>query len=154
MDKKIALAILLAIVAVAGFGVAYYFNLGGISARINYVTGTEYQHGEVGSVIIRVTDTWGNGIPTDWCKITVYYPDGSVWVDNADMIQRANPPSTFVYYFKTPFDVIGNYHSFVTCQARLPGNRPVTLYADKAFHVQQTLSTLNDTMSATIRILT
>lgn len=153
MEKKYLLISIVAIVTLAT-SLVYYFNLFNFSARIVYVTGTEYQHGEKGSVIIRVTDTWGNGVPTDWCNITVYYPDGTVFVDNKPMTQRANPPSTFVYEFVTAFDVIGNYHSFVTCQARLPGNRPIILYADKAFHVSQTLSTLNDTLSVGIRILT
>lgn len=153
MRKIYLAAAIIPIVAIALAG-AFYFNLFGVTASIVYVTGTEYQHGERGSVIIRVTDAWGNGVPTDWCKITIYYPNGSVFVNNADMIQRDNPPSTFVYEFTTTFDVIGNYHSFVTCQARLPGNRPIILYADKAFHVSQTLSTLNDTLSVGIRILT
>lgn len=131
-----------------------YFNLFGFSGRIEWVSGTEYQHGEVGSVIIRVVDVYGRPVDVNYCTITIYYPDGSIFVNNAPMERRNNPPSTFVYTFKTTFDVIGNYHSFVECEALLPGNRPIKLYADKAFHVSQTLSTINDTLSATIRILT
>jgi len=142
--------LLVAIVFVLG----YTLNIGGVSGRIQFVSGTEYQGGEPGSTIIRVVDVFGRPITADWCNISIYYPDGSVWVDNQPMTSRANPPSTWVYSFVTPFDKVGNYHQYVACKVHLPGGRYAVIYADKAFHVSQTLSLINDTSSANIRILT
>ncbi|MEM1544440.1 MAG: hypothetical protein QW734_05445 [Candidatus Bathyarchaeia archaeon] len=157
MEKKIKYIFILSGLIFIFTGLYFVFsslNIFGISAKILWVSGTEYQHGEKGSVIIRVVDVYGNPVHANYCNITIFYPDGSVFVNDEQMTRRTNPPSTFVYDFVTTFDVIGNYHAFVKCEALLPGNRPIILYADKAFHVSQTLSAINDTMSATIRILT
>ncbi|MEM4818920.1 MAG: hypothetical protein QXQ91_01220 [Nanopusillaceae archaeon] len=113
-------------------------NILGFSGRIEWVSDTEYQHGEVGSVIIRVVDKYGRPVDVNYCTITIYYPDGSVLVNNTPMERINNQPSTFVYTFKTSFDVIGNYHSFVECEVLLSENRPIKLYADKELHVSVT----------------
>ena len=151
--KKIVLMFAPVLVAVV-VALGYAFNVGGISGKVQFVSGTEYQGGEPGSTIIRVVDVFGRPVSADWCNISIYYPDGSVWVDNQPMTSRANPPGTWVYSFVTPFDKVGNYHQYVVCKVSLPGGRSALVYADKAFHVSQTLSLINDTASANIRILT
>jgi len=151
MRKKLMLIGLLTLVALA-IGTVVVFPQ--YSAKIEYVSGTEYQGGEEASVIIRVVDVLGRPVTANWCNISIYYPDGNVWVDNQEMSSRSNPPGTWVYSFTTPFDIYGNYHSYVACEVNLPGGRKTILYADKAFHVSRTLSLINDTASAQIRILT
>ena len=151
MEKKKLLVLLPVILGIAiGFGYTYYST--GIGAGITWVSGTEYQGGEPGSAIIRVTDVFGRPITVNGCNITIYYPDGSVWIDNQAMTAR-NPPGTYVYQFTTPFDKVGNYHEYVACEVQLPGGRTVTIYNDKSFHVSQALSLINDTASAQIRII-
>ncbi len=152
MKKKVLLLSVIAVLAALVLGTLALFPE--YTASIQYVSGTEYQGGEEGSVIIRVVDAFGRAVSANWCNISIYYPNGNVWVDNQAMTSRSNPPSTWVYSFVTPFDIYGNYHSYVTCEVSLPGGRTTTLYADKAFHVSRTLSLINNTASAQIRILT
>jgi len=151
MEKKKLLVLLPVILGIAlGFGYTYYSTA--IGAGITWVSGTEYQGGEPGSAIIRVTDAFGRPISVNWCNITIYYPDGTVWINNQSMTSR-DPPGTYAYQFTTPFDKVGNYHEYVACEVELPGGRTTVIYNDKSFHVSQALSLINDTASAQIRII-
>lgn len=152
MERNKVLTVLLPVLIGVAVGLGYAYYNTSIGASITWVSGTEYQGGEPGSAIIRVTDAFGRAIPVNGCNITIYYPNGTVWIDNQPMTAR-NPPGTYVYYFTTPFDIVGNYHEYVACEVSLPGGRTTTIYNDKSFHVGEALSLINDTASAQIRII-
>jgi len=146
MNKKLLVPLVL--VLLAGVGIAY----GTKQHRlISFVSGTEYQIGEAGSTIISVTNAFGQPVSANWCNITIYYPDKTVFIDNQPMTQGGAPGSWY-YEFTVP-NQLGNYEQYVVCEvSTITGTRQIA--ARKAFHAQQTLTTVNETMSAQIQILT
>jgi len=152
MEKKEILLIALPIIigmAIAGAFVAV--NNYGLGASIKFISGTEYQQGEPAQVIVRVVNAWGTPINADWCNVTIYYPDKTVFVNNQAMT-KGGAPGSWYYAFTTPFDQIGVFEEYVVCGVTLPAG-PRTLGAGSSFHVQQTLTMLNETASAQVRIL-
>jgi hypothetical protein len=152
MEKKKLLLIALPIIigiAVAGAYVAT--NSFGVGAQVKFISGTEYQQGEPAQVIVRVVNAWGAPINADYCNVTIYYPDKTVFVNNTSMT-RGGAPGSWYYAFTTPFDQIGVFEEYVVCQVTLAGG-PRLLGAGSSFHVQQTLTMLNETASAQVRIL-
>jgi hypothetical protein len=149
MSKKWLLLLpVIALIAVAVYASTTY---AGVGANVNFISGTEYQQGEIGQVIVRATDAWGNPITADWCNTTIYNPDKTVLVNNTAMTQGGSPGSWY-YGFTTPFTQIGVYEEYVKCQVTLPAGVR-TLGAGSSFHVSQTLTMLNETASAQIRIV-
>jgi len=140
----------LVVLAVA-LGVVYATRYQGYGARLNFISGTEYQQGEVGQTIVRVTDAWGIPITANGCNVTIYNPDKTIFVDNKPMT-AGGAPGSYYYTFTTPFTQIGVYEEYVTCSVTLPsGNRLIG--AGSSFHVSQTLTMLNETASAQARII-
>ena len=152
MEKKKLLLIALPIIAglvIAGAYVAT--NVFGVGAQIKFISGTEYQQGEPAQVIVRVVNAWGVPITADWCNVTIYYPDKTVFVNNQPMTQGGAPGSWY-YSFVTPFDQIGVFEEYVVCRVTLPAG-PRLLGAGSSFHVSQTLTMLNETASARVVII-
>jgi len=149
MNKKWLLII--PIVALAITAVYASTVMAGIGAKIEFISGTEYQQGEIGQVIVRVTNAWGVPVNADWCNVTIYSPNKSIFVDNQAMTQGGAPGSWY-YTFTTPFTQIGVYEEYVICQATLPAGTRI-LGAGSSFHVSQTLTMLNETASVQIRII-
>lgn len=132
------------------FGIIYYQN--NQTAMLSYVSGTEYQHGEPGQIIVKVTNVYGTPITANWCNVSIYFPNKTAFVDNQPMTQGGAPGSWY-YEFIPPFDVIGVYESYVTCEAQLPGGRTRILSNSKAFHVGQALTLVNETANAQVTII-
>jgi hypothetical protein len=149
--KKILLIALPIIVGIAIAGAFVAVNNYGVGASIKFISGTEYQQGEPGQVIVRVVNAWGVPINADWCNVTIYYPDKTVFVNNQPMT-KGGAPGSWYYQFTTPYDQIGVFEEYVVCQVTLPAG-PRLLGAGSSFHVQQTLTMLNETASAQVRIL-
>jgi hypothetical protein len=150
MNKKWLLAIPI-VLAITATGVYALTSLAGVGAKVDFISGTEYQQGESGQVIVRTTNAWGVPITADWCNVTIYNPDKTTMVNNSAMTQGGAPGSWY-YTFTTPFTQIGVYEEYVVCQVTLPaGTR--TLGAGSSFHVSQTLTMLNETASAQIHIV-
>jgi len=149
MNKKILIPVLALLIvgAVAGIRVFGF----GDGANLVFVSGTEYQQGEVGQVIVKVQNVFGNPITADWCNVTIYYPDKSLFVNNQSMTQGGAPGSWY-YTFVTPYTQIGVYEAYVQCQVTLPAGARI-LGASKAFHVSQTLTMLNESASANVVII-
>jgi len=147
--RKLWLFVIVALLGLLSVGGAYYGRHG--YRAISFVSGTEYQIGERGSTIISVTDVFGNPVSADWCNVTIYYPDKTVFVDNQPMTQGGASGSWY-YEFTVP-NQLGNYEQYVVCQVTtITGKRQIS--ARKAFHAQQTLTLVNETSSAIITILT
>ena len=148
MEKKILIPIFL-IVAIAGIGIAIQGY--GTGSKVQFISGTEYQIGEVGETIVRTVNVWGVPITANWCNVTIYYPDKTVFVDNQPMTQGGGAGSWY-YKFTTPFTQIGVYEEYVTCGITLPSGTKI-LGAGSSFHVSQTLTLVNETASAQIHII-
>jgi hypothetical protein len=152
MEKKKLLLILVPLVlGVIGIGYVTAVNAFGVGAQVKFISGTEYQQGEPAQVIVRVVNAWGVPINADYCNVTIYYPDKTVFVNNTPMT-KGGAPGSWYYQFITPFDQIGVFEEYVVCQVTLPAG-PRLLGAGSSFHVQQTLTMLNETASAQVRIL-
>jgi hypothetical protein len=151
MEKKKLLLIVLPIIVGIGIAGALAINNYGLGASIKFISGTEYQQGEPAQVIVRVVNAWGVPINADYCNVTIYYPDKTVFVNNQPMT-KGGAPGSWYYQFITPFDQIGVFEEYVVCQVTLPAG-PRLLGAGSSFHVQQTLTMLNETASAQVRIL-
>jgi len=68
------------------------------------------------------------------------------------LMTQGGAPGSWYYEFTVP-NQLGNYEQYVVCQVTtITGTHQIS--ARKAFHAQQTLTTLNETMSAQIQILT
>ena len=151
MEAKKLLAIIIPLVALA-IAIGYTAtNVFGVGASIKFISGTEYQQGEPAQVIVRVVNAWGVPINADGCNVTIYYPDKTVLVDNQPMT-KGGAPGSYYYSFITPFTQIGVYEEYVVCQVTLPAG-PRLLGAGSSFHVSQTLTLVNETASAQVRIL-
>jgi len=120
---------------------------------VTFISGTEYQQGEAGSVIVRTLNGFGIPVTANWCNITIAYPDGTIWINNQAMTNTGATTGTWRYDFTTPFDKIGNYEEYVRCEIPLSGGRTRIVGAGKSFHVSQTLTLLNETASAQVVIL-
>jgi len=149
MNKKL-LALLFA-VAILGVSIVTAVHGFGVGAKIVFISGTEYQKGEPGQVIVRVVNAWGVPISADYCNVTVYYPDKTKFIDNQAMTQGGAPGSWY-YTFTTPFTQIGVYEEYVICGVTLPAGQR-TIGAGSSFHVSQTLTMINETSSAQVHIL-
>jgi len=151
MERKkllLILTIVLGIAVAVGYVATTAFGYG---ASVKFISGTEYQQGEVGQVIVRVVNAWGMPITADYCNVTVYYPDKTVFIDNQPMTQGGAPGSWY-YIFTTPFTHIGVYEEYVVCKVTLPAG-PRLIGAGSSFHVSQTLTMLNETASARVVII-
>jgi len=147
--RKLWLIVLVALLGLVSVGGAYYGRYG--YRAINFVSGTEYQIGEKGSTIISVTDAFGNAVSADWCNVTIYYPDKTVFV-NAQPMTQGGAPGSWYYEFTVP-NQLGNYEQYVVCQVTtITGTRQIS--ARKAFHTSQPLTLVNETSSAIVTILT
>jgi len=150
MNKK-TLAIALSLVSVVCL-TAYMTMARGYGSKITFISGTEYQQGEPAQTIVRLTTVWGIPISANWCNVTIWYPDKTVFVDNQAMTQGGSSGSWY-YSFTTPTTQIGVYEEYVTCSVILPTGRQRLLGAGSSFHVSQTLTLVNETSSAIARIL-
>jgi len=152
MERKKLLLVALPLVLGVSIAVGYIAtNVFGVGASVVFISGTEYQQGEVGQVIVRVVNAWGMPISANYCNVTVYYPNKTVFINNQSMTEGGAPGSWY-YEFTTPFTQIGVYEEYVVCQVTLPGG-PRLIGAGSSFHVSQTLTMLNETASARVVII-
>ena len=150
--KKIYLIPIVALLLV-GLGVGgVALSKSNINPQIKFISGTEYQWGEKGQVIVRTVNAFGNPISANWCNVTIYYPDKTVFVNNQPMTQGGADGSWY-YEFTTPFTQIGVYEEEVVCQITGYPYGTREIGAGSSFHVSQTLTAINETMSATVMII-
>ena len=156
MDKRklaMLLGVLLVIPAVSGYAFYqfYYKNSSVAGPDLVFVSGTEYQQGSPGQIIVKVQNAYGNPINASWCNVTIYYPDKSVFVNDTPMIQGGAPGSWY-YAFTTPYTQIGVYEAYVQCSVPMPWGNQI-LDSSKAFHVGEALTIINRTASAGVTII-
>lgn len=104
-------------------------------SNMKYAGGTEYKSGEEGFAVyqfIRVKS--GNAIPindADWCNITIFYPNNSLFVSNVSMSYVIGSNGMYSYNFTTPY-IEGVYKTDAHCYydvEKLDG------YGSSTFHV-------------------
>lgn len=95
---------------------------------LRFVSGTEYNVGEAGQVIVEVRNQAGSSVATN-CTMSVWYPDKSLFLS-----QLGQPSATGNQYvnFTIPA-VTGVYEYQANCT--LPGNRDAVV--SKSFHVSE-----------------
>jgi len=150
MNKKLLIASVISIITIAGI-IGYSTLAEGYGAKLTFISGTEYQQGENGQTIVRITNAWGVPITADSCNVTIWYPNKTIFVNNQAMTQGGSAGSWY-YTFTTPFTQTGVYEEYVSCQVTLPAGVR-TLGAGSSFHVSQTLTMLNETSSAIAKII-
>ena len=147
MKKIKILAFLLALTMASGVGVYYYAsaNPQKFGGKVEFVSGTEYMGGEDAQTIVRVTNALGMGLTSDWCNVTIYYPDKTNLTDNTLMTLGGADGSW--YYDWTAPETYGIYEQYAECKVggRIIGN-------SKASHVSEALSLLNETIPEAIVI--
>jgi len=105
--------------------------------NLKMVSGTEYISGEYGQAIIRLADERGNGISSATCRVTILYPDKTVFMTDASMspsTERGN------YYreFVTP-NTTGIYEETIRCSAK-KGRTEYKRSVSSSFHVSVALN--------------
>jgi len=152
MKKNKVLLVLGLLLGTTLFGsIAYSVKYKGAGSKLVFVSGTEYQQGTAGQIIVKVQNIFGRPINATWCNVSIYYPDKTLFVNNQPMTYGGAPGSWY-YAFTTPFTQIGVYEAYVQCLVPLPGGARI-LGASKAFHVSQALTLLNESASAQLVII-
>lgn len=102
---------------------------------MKYAGGTEYKSGEEGYAVYQFLEVKsGNPIPinnADWCNITIYYPDNSVFVNNGLMTYLSGSNGMYSYNFTTP-STEGVYKTDAHCYR---DDGKIDGYGASTFHV-------------------
>jgi len=141
MNKKKIVALLAFVMAVGAIG-AYGILTQPVEGEYyaKFVSGTEYQAGEVGQTVVRLHDSRGVGVASDYCNVSIWYPDKTVWEENTTMLSGGADGSWYLEW-TTP-NVIGVYEEYAEC---VLGAK--TYGVSSSFHVSQTLTALNESLS-------
>lgn len=97
--------------------------------QVNIVSGTEYEPGETGKIVVEIRDRFSNPLEAN-CSVTILYPEGSVWVNDDWMNETVI--GTYFYDF-TVQNITGIYEYSTSCQR---GSRNYVV--GKSFHVSGT----------------
>jgi len=95
---------------------------------LRFVSGTEYNVGEAGQVIVEVRDRAGSSVATN-CTLSVWYPDKSLFLQQQG---QASVTGNQYVNFTVPA-VTGVYEYQANCT--LPGPRSAVV--SKSFHVSE-----------------
>jgi hypothetical protein len=116
--------------------------------RLEYAGATEYISGTEGQLIYQyITIQAGNQVPindADWCNVTIYYPNDTVYIDNLNMPYFSGTNGLYKGNFSVPY-VDGVYKNDVVCY-----RSPKYSYASSTFHVENTLLNNQDYMKSKI----
>jgi hypothetical protein len=117
MNKKIPIfAMVLLILGIGGY-IGYSKATGNPTPfgwGMTFVSGTEYGAGEPAQTIVKVTDNFGIGVVSDWCNVTIYYPNKTAVVTNQPMTAGGSTGS--YYYDWTAPTVYGIYEQYAVCK--------------------------------------
>lgn len=121
MFKKNKSKILLGILGILLIGIAFlvtaYVNGKSVvsdEVALQWVSHTEYWREDYGSSIVRLSDYKGNPYPIDECRVTILYPDKTVFVDDQPMA----PSNIAGNWYRTDYlgnAPLGTYEQEVTC---------------------------------------
>jgi len=115
---------------------------------LNYVGGTEYKTNETASVSTQFLRAVGDNlfpINNANCNVTIYYPNRTAWITNANATYISGSNGIYSYSFTTPVTE-GIYHADFRCDKPAPS--ALTVYSSGTFHVApwaNTISQINTT---------
>lgn len=101
--------------------------------QLQWVSHTEYWREDSASTIVRLSDYRGNPYPVDECRVTILYPDKSIFIDN-QLLSQSNIPGNWYrtdYLGEAP---LGTYEQEVICTR---GSSIVT--SSQSFHLNPAL---------------
>jgi len=107
------LLLIIPIFLVVGYAFAEYVAPMIFHPRIT-VSGTEYSPGDNGRTFIQLLDEYFQPINDAICLINVYYPNNSVWFEDASMLHLDNSDGLYYFDFIAPY-VEGVYMLSARC---------------------------------------
>ena len=109
------------------------------SPEVTWVSHTEYWSSDDVSTIVRLTDYLGNPFDTVvGCRVTIMYPDKTVWIEDASMIQSTVAGNW--YHTEVAPYVQGTYEQKVTCTLQ----DATTITTSQSFHVNPALTQIQN----------
>jgi hypothetical protein len=135
MRIKIILFVLAIIVLLVSY--TYGFNIKNDNARIEFVSHTEYWREDFATTIVRVSDYRGNSLNVEQCRVTILYPDKTVYVDN-ESLQKSAIEGNWFRYDDLRGSPLGTYEQEVTCY--YGGN---ALISSQSFHLNPALEAIS-----------
>jgi len=127
----------------------------GSSVATVVVHGTEYSIGSNGKIVSHFLNADGDPVNDENCSITIYYPNGTMFINNSNMSYMNGTYGIYYYNFTVP-DITGVYPVDVNC------SNP-TAYGSSTFHVpswgvtideiNETVVEINDTVTLTYEYL-
>jgi hypothetical protein len=143
MSKKKYLAVALTLLALCSVGVAGYSYLTPQTSMpeyvVKFVSGTEYQVGEDGQTIVRLSDKNGIGVVADSCNVSIWYPNKTAWYTLEPMVSGGADGSWYLQW--TTQNQIGVYEEYAEC---VKGDKSYGV--SSSFHVSEALTALNETL--------
>jgi hypothetical protein len=142
------------------------FVLGGATAITQYAYGsqvadknqemymvshTEYRYSEPGQVIVRLVDFSGGAIAVNNCTVTILYPNKTIFLGPALMVDTITITGDHYYNFTTPNGPEGVYEYQATC-TYAAGSK--TKSATNSFHLSSAFNTTIADLEITIADLT
>lgn len=137
--RSILLALVLFLVIAGIFLVSAYVTGKDVAndIQLQWVSHTEYWNNDVASTIIRLADYRGSPYGADSCSVTILYPDKSVFVNGAAMIESTIEGN----WYRTDSLVgapLGTYEQEVICV-----KGPQTILSSQSFHLNPALEEVN-----------
>lgn len=119
MDKKYKIiSMITVILLLSGLVIATMYDNGneiiGIDPIIKMVSHSEYASGDTGQVITRLVDWQGDALAVNDCWASIYYPNKTLYVDNAVMTTDGFVGDHY-YSFAAP-NIEGVYEYQATCE--------------------------------------
>lgn len=146
MDKK---KLLIALGLVCGAYLAYgYFAQPTVGPEYvaRFVSGTEYQVGEVGQTVVRLTDRQGIGVSSDYCNVSIWFPNKTIWYNMSSMASGGADGSWYLEW--TTANQIGVYEEYAEC---VKGTK--TYGVSSSFHVSEALTALNESLEEPVLVI-
>ncbi len=101
--------------------------------HMNWVSHTEYWNNDNASTIVRVTNYKGDPYDMDECRVTILYPDKTVFIDSQPMTESAIPGNW--YRADSLLDApLGTYEQQVVCT-----KGSTTIRSSQSFHLNPAL---------------
>jgi hypothetical protein len=101
--------------------------------KVQWVSHTEYWSGDHGSTIVRLADYRGRPYSVDECRVTILYPDKTIFIDDQPMSESGIAGNWFRTDLLPP--VLGTYEQEVTCTYGQGGE----IKTSQSFHLNPAL---------------
>ncbi len=135
LRRRVVFAAIVILMALSASLLLRAFNSGTGENTLRMVSGTEYISGEVGQVIVRLSDFKGRPITDGLCNATILYPDKSYFMLDQPL-QSSTVSGNYFREFTTP-ELTGIYEETIVCT---PAGKPGITTVSSSFHVSVALN--------------